>query len=180
MNPKKIVVTIFGSSKPKAGDGEYQQAYDLGAVLARAGHVVCNGGYNGIMEASARGAKEAGGSTIGVTFTDLGPRTHNAWIDRVVQEDTLINRAMRLVALGDAYIVLKGGTGTLLELSLVWELVNKGLMKEKPIVVLGPFWNGVVATLSDELAWEGLERCTRYVARAATINDAVRLIQSDP
>ncbi len=176
MSEKSKVITLFGSSRPRAGDEEYQQAYDLGAALAHAGFVVCNGGYNGIMEGSARGAKEAGGTTIGVTFTALGPRSHNRWIDRVVQEDTLINRAMKLVELGDAYIVLKGGTGTLLELAVVWELVNKGLMREKPIIILGPFWNGVVDTLNDELAWEGLEGCTRYVRRAKTIGDAVRLL----
>ncbi len=178
MNRLQKVVTIFGSSRPKPGDVEYQLALDLGTALARAGYAVCNGGFAGTMEASARGAKEAGGTTIGVTFTDLGPREHNRWIDEVVQESTLIRRAMKLVELGDAYVVLKGGTGTLMELAIVWEFINKGLMTEKPIVVVGPFWEGVVDTLNEELAWEGLERCTRYVARAATPEEVIACLQA--
>ena len=172
------VVTIFGSSRPKPDDEEYCRAYSLGAELARAGVVVCNGGYAGIMEASARGAKEAGGTTIGVSFTALGPKQHNPWIDRVVQEDTLIHRAMRLVELGDAYVILKGGTGTLLEFSLVWEYMNKGLLPEKPIILLGRFWNGVVDTLNNELAWEGLEQCTRFVQQVDTPEDAIKALKS--
>ncbi|MGA9119447.1 MAG: LOG family protein [Bacteroidota bacterium] len=172
------VVTIFGSSRPRPGDEEYLTAYDLGAGLARSGFIVCNGGFAGIMEASARGAKEAGGATIGVTFTALGPREHNPWIDNVIQEDTLINRAMRLVSLGDAYVVVKGGTGTLLELAIVWEYINKGLMKEKPILILGSFWKDVVSTLNDELAWEGLDRCTRYVVEAESAQHAVSILAS--
>ena len=170
------VVTIFGSSRPKPDDEEYRRAYFLGAELARAGLVVCNGGYAGIMEASARGAKEAGGTTIGVSFTALGPKQHNPWIDRVVQEDTLIHRAMRLVELGDAFVVLKGGTGTLLEFSLVWEHVNKGLLRDKPIILLGRFWNSVVDTLNNELAWEGLEQCTRFVQQVDTPEDAIKAL----
>lgn len=169
-------VTVFGSSRPKEGEEEYEVAYELGAALARAGFVVCNGGFGGSMEASARGAKEAGGKTIGVTFTALGPRRANAWIDQVIQEETLIHRTMKLVELGDAYIILKGGTGTLLELAVVWEFINKGLMHEKPIVILGSFWQGVVTTLNDELAWEGLEKCTRYVRSAPSAEEAVRLL----
>lgn len=173
-----MIVTVFGSSRPKQGEEEYTVAHDLGAALARAGFVVCNGGFGGSMEASARGAKEAGGTTIGVTFTALGPRQANAWVDQVVQEETLINRTMKLVQLGDAYVVLKGGTGTLLELSVVWELINKGLMQEKPIIILGSFWQGVVNTLNDELAWEGLQACTRYVQAAETAEETVRLLRA--
>ena len=172
-----MVVTIFGSSRPKQGESEYTLAYDLGVALAHEGITVCNGGFAGIMEASARGAREAGGATIGVTFTALGPRSQNPWIDQVVQKESLIDRAMKLMELGDAYVVLKGGTGTLLELSMAWELINKGLMKEKPIVILGPFWDGVVDTLNEELAWEGLERCTRYVKKARTVGEVVSLLR---
>jgi uncharacterized protein (TIGR00725 family) len=170
------VVTLFGSSRPKPGEVEYGIAYDLGSSLARAGLVVCTGGFGGIMEAASRGAKEAGGTTIGVTFTALGPRRPNAWVDTLYEEETLVDRAMKLIALGDAYVVVKGGTGTLLELALVWELVNKGLMADKPILILGSFWKNVVDTLNDELTWEGLERCTRYVRLADSVEHAVSLL----
>jgi predicted Rossmann-fold nucleotide-binding protein len=59
--------------------------------------------------------------------------------------------------------VLKGGTGTLLELAAVWEFINKGLLAEKPIVIVGGFWNGVVETLCEELLWEGVGDCTKFI-----------------
>jgi uncharacterized protein (TIGR00730 family) len=128
------IVTVFGSSRPSEGDEEYRLAYEVGKNLARNGFTVCNGGYTGIMEASARGAKEAGGKTIGVTFKNNFKKSLNRWIDEEMFQTTLIERMMKLVELGNAYVVLKGGTGTLLELAAVWEFINKGLLKEKPIV----------------------------------------------
>jgi len=136
--PNKVV-TVFGSSRPAPNDPEYRQAYELGAALAHAGFAVCNGGFGGTMEASARGAREAGGHTIGVITTAFGKRSANRWIEEVIEQESLLARMMKLIELGDAYVVLKGGTGTLLELSAVWELMNKGLMSEKPICILGGF-----------------------------------------
>ena len=157
------IVTVFGSSRPREGEPEYLLAYEVGKELATAGFVVCNGGYAGIMEASARGAKDAGGKTIGIIAEVFAPKKANRWIDTTVTAKTLIDRMLELICRGDAYIVLKGGTGTLLEFAAVWELMNKTLMSNKPIVLVGDFWTGVVGTLKEELAWEGLENCTKYV-----------------
>jgi uncharacterized protein (TIGR00725 family) len=173
---KKKVVTIFGSSRPIPGDAEYQVAYAIGRELAAAGFTVCNGGYKGTMEASARGAKEAGGSTLGIVAESFAPRTPNQWIDTAITKSSLIDRMLELIDRGDAYVVLKGGTGTLLELAAVWELMNKTLLAEKPIVIVGGFWSEVVHTLKDELAWEGLEKCTRYVLTASDPADAARIL----
>ena len=172
------VVTVFGSSRPGEGEPEYILAYDVGKELANAGYTVCNGGYGGTMEASARGAKSCGGKTIGI-ITDIFPtKKANIWIDTTFAAGTLIERMMQLISRGDAYVVLKGGTGTLLELAAVWEFTNKGLMKERPIVVVGGFWNEVVDTLKEELAWEGLDNCTKYVTAVDNAPEAVRLIDS--
>lgn len=160
----KHIVSIFGSSRPVQGDPEYAVAMETGEKLALAGFTLCNGGYGGIMEASARGAKQAGGKTIGVICAAFPGRKANAWVDDVIVEESLINRLMKLMALGDAYVILKGGTGTLLELAAVWEFTNKGLMLEKPIVLVGDFWTGVVETLKEEMEWEGPADATRYVS----------------
>ncbi|RPI05505.1 MAG: LOG family protein [Ignavibacteriae bacterium] len=161
------VITVFGSSRPREGEPEYQLAYEVGKHLALAGFTVCNGGFGGIMEASARGAKEAGGRTIGVTF-NINGRIANRWIDELAHEPELMDRMMKLVELGDAYVVLKGGTGTLLELAAVWEFINKRLLAEKPIVIVGDFWNGVVESLRKELLWEGAGDCTKFIRRVST------------
>jgi uncharacterized protein (TIGR00730 family) len=170
------VITIFGSSRPKEDDEEYQLAYVVGKQLSLAGFTVCNGGFGGIMEVSARGAKDAGGKTIGVTFTIKG-RAANPWIDENIRVPALIDRMMKLVELGDAYVVLKGGTGTLLELAAVWEFINKGLLPEKPIVIIGDFWSNVVETLREELLWEGVGDCTKFIHCASSPEECASFLK---
>jgi len=149
-----MTVTIFGSARCLPSSEEYKKAYELGALLAGEGHVVCNGGYSGTMEASARGARENSGSTIGVTVETFG-QTANQWIQREVRARNLPERLLKLIELGDAYVVLRGGTGTLLELSAVWEFMNKGQMPPKPFI-LADFWQPVVSLVEAELKSEGV------------------------
>ncbi len=174
MNVKKII-TVFGSSRPIEGDSFYEEARALGSSLGAAGFVVCNGGYGGTMEASSRGAKEAGGKTIGVVSKFFG-REANRWIDKKVEVSSLVDRLMELVSLADGYVILKGGTGTLLELASVWEFMNKSVIEAKPIVILGPSWNGVIETLNEELVFEGKEACTKYITVAASPAEAVEAL----
>ena len=174
----KKVVSVFGSSRPREGDPEYAQARDVGRALAREGFIVCNGGYGGIMEASARGAKESGGETIGVTV-EAFTRTPNRWIDREIRMPTLAERIAVLVNTADGYVILKGGTGTLLELAYVWEFINKKFIDEKPIVIVGDFWTRVVDTLKDELLWEGLGDCTKFVRRVDSPEECAALLKKE-
>lgn len=174
MNFEKII-TVFGSSRPVEGDAFYEEARALGGALAAAGFVLCNGGYGGTMEASARGAKEAGGKTLGVVSRFFG-REANRWIDKRVEVSSLVDRLMELVSLADGYIILKGGTGTLLELASVWEFMNKSVIEEKPIVILGSSWNGVIETLNQELVSEGKESCTKYISIASSPAGAVEIL----
>lgn len=147
-------VTIFGSSHPGEGSVVYSEAQRLGRLLAEAGYAVCNGGYRGLMEATARGAREAGGHTIGVTCV-LWPRPANPYIVEEVRTQTFSERLMTLIERGDAYIVLPGGTGTLAELALAWEMMNKGSLSEtvggrKPVLVMAPYWQPVIDCLQQE------------------------------
>ncbi|MCX6134101.1 MAG: LOG family protein [Ignavibacteriales bacterium] len=171
----KKVVTVFGSLRPHEDDPEYVEARKLGNALAQAGFIVCNGGYGGIMEASARGAKEAGGETIGVTVETF-TRKANRWVDTEIRMRTLVERIEVLVDKADAYVILKGGTGTLLELAYVWEFINKKFIPEKPIIIVGNFWGQVVDTLKDELLWEGLGDCTKFVQKVATSEECAALL----
>jgi hypothetical protein len=175
---EKNIVTVFGSSRPRPGESEYGIALGLGGALAQAGFIVCNGGYAGIMEASARGAKESGGETIGVICNAFAGKYANPWIDSAIREESLFGRMMKLIEIAHAYVILKGGTGTLLELAAVWELMNKGILPEKPIMVLGDFWTGVVGTLKEELAWEGSEDCTKFVTVVQSADECARLLRS--
>ena len=170
------IITVFGSARQVKDSPDYMLAYDLGRELASAGFTLCNGGFGGVMEASAHGAKEAGGKTIGVTF-DINGRKPNQWIDEIVHIPQLIGRMIKLIELGDAYVVLRGGTGTLLEFAAVWEYVNKGMMKEKPIILIGDFWQGVVTTLREELLWEGVGDCTKIIRSVSSPRECAEYLQ---
>jgi len=147
-------VTLFGSSLPSEGSPAYQEARELGRALAESGFAVCNGGYSGLMEASSRGAREASGHTIGVTCS-LWPRPANQWIQEEVRTNSLSERIMTLIARGDAFVVLPGGTGTLAELAMAWELMNKSALSatvggRKPLLLLGSYWQPVITCLDQE------------------------------
>jgi uncharacterized protein (TIGR00730 family) len=138
-------ITIFGTGRAKPGDLAYRLAYETGKLLAQAGFTIVNGGYGGTMLAAAKGASEGGGETIGVTCSAFKRSTANPYITREIVTESLDERLDTLIRLGQAYIVLAGGTGTLLELAKVWELKNKGFLEaHKPIILVGGYWKPLV------------------------------------
>jgi uncharacterized protein (TIGR00730 family) len=144
------VVTVFGGSRVERDTPAYREAYEVGRLLAGRGYVVCNGGYSGTMEAVSRGCKEAGGRTIGVTVEVLGWQAPNEYLDEEVGTASLLLRLDKLTALADAYVVLGGSVGTLLELALVWNL-HLLRVYDKPIILLGPDWRAAVEALAQHL-----------------------------
>lgn len=169
------IVTIFGSSSLTDNSIDYKNAFALGKELAEAGFVLCNGGYGGIMEASAKGAKSVGGKTIGVV-SDFFDKIPNKFIDEAVFADSLLSRLQKLVELGDAYVVFRGATGTLVELALVWEYMIKGVMKEKPIIVFSNHWEPVIQTITNELTNDGLEEFTKFVTQVDSAKQCVEVL----
>jgi len=168
--PKPKTVTVFGSGRVEPGSADYEAARELGARLARAGFAVCTGGYGGVMEAVSRGAKEAGGHSIGVTAEVFVARA-NPWVIEEIRVKSWHERLLELIRRGDAYVVLPGGTGTLTELAAVWEWLHKGFLVAKPVVVLGDFWEPVVAAVTAK------ENVGHLVKRAATPAQVVALLQ---
>jgi uncharacterized protein (TIGR00725 family) len=169
------VISVFGSSRALRGDVEYELARLLGEQLARAGFIVCNGGYGGTMEASARGAKEANGTTIGVVCRLFG-NTANPYIDTMIMTESLGERLAKLVELGSAYVVLRGGTGTLLELATVWEYMNKHIIPEKAIITVGSFWSPTVTTMKQELAEKEWRVAAGFVHEAVSPHECIELL----
>ncbi len=141
MKQRRPTIAVFGSSRPPPESPEYRLAFELGAAIAEAGWNLCNGGYGGTMEAAAHGAHERGGHTVGVTCRVFGRSGPNTYVCQEVPTFSLLARLDTLARLAHGYVVLPGGTGTLLELALVWELQNKALMKRRaPMVLLGEYW----------------------------------------
>ena len=146
----KKILTVFGSSHVEPLSELYQNAYLIGRTAAELGWTVCNGGYGGTMEAAAKGAVEAGGHAIGVTCTRFGRGGPNPYIRQEIPTFDLFQRLNTLIQLGRAYLVLPGGTGTLAELALVWELSNKRLLAGgRPLALWGDYWKPVVGCLHE-------------------------------
>lgn len=146
------IVSVFGGNAVETGETGYEEARELGRLLAAAGFSVATGGYGGTMEAASRGAKEAGGHVIGVTTTlfnarRLGP---NRWVDQEITFPTLFQRLYHLVTFCDALVALRGGVGTLSEVALSWSLLQVEEMARKPFVLVGPQWKRILAAFEQE------------------------------
>jgi uncharacterized protein (TIGR00725 family) len=137
------IITVFGSSRPRENEPDYEEALALGRALGESGFAVCSGGYGGVMEAVSRGAKSAGAKTYGVTAEFFKPQV-NRWVDAEIRMTTWQERLFELIRVAHGFVVCKGGTGTLVELAVVWEMLNKSVMAGKPMVVLGDFWTPIL------------------------------------
>src|ERR1700757_451772 len=142
VNEEKII-TVFGSSRPREGEPDYEEARALGRALAENKFAVCTGGYGGVMAAVSCGAKEAGGKTYGVTAAFFSAAV-NPWVDVEVRVTSWQDRLFELIRLAHGFVACKGGTGTLVELAVVWEMLNKSVMTGKPFAALGDFWRPIL------------------------------------
>jgi len=174
MNTKTI--TIFGSSLPIPGELEYEDAYYIGKSLARNGYNICSGGAQGIMDAVSKGAIEEGKEAIGITV-DMFNAISSKNLTREVKCNTLYQRLENLIELGDGFIILPGGTGTMLEISLIWEMFNKNVIEEKPIACLGKMWEGIVSLMEERVKYE--KRKVNLIKCLSTPKDIVEFMNNE-
>lgn len=145
----KKVVTSFGTAFIKPDEPLYSEITDIGKYIAGAGYDICCGGYYGSMEAISKGAKSAGGKTIGVTVKGW-ESAPNSYIDEIAEMPNLMERIVELIGIADAYIIFKGGTGTLVEISVALELMNKRSMPEKKMIFYTDFWKNMIEILKQD------------------------------
>lgn len=146
-------IGIFGSYATEPGDALYTLAYDVGRALGAAGFAVLNGGYDGTMRASSEGARAAGARTVGVTCPAVlrfrGEALQpNPFLDEVYEAPTILARIETMMRCCGGYVFLEGGTGTLSELGVMWEYVNKGFISARPVVTVGDFWEPIVSRIA--------------------------------
>jgi len=153
-------VTVFGSSRTKTDSPEYELARKMGAGIARLGFTVMTGGGPGIMEAANRGAKEAGGRSVGCNITLPFEQMPNEYLDRSVTLYYFFVRKTLLVKYSYAFIVMPGGAGTLDELFEALTLIQTGKIQNFPIVIMGTDY------------WRELTDLLNKMARLGTINAA--------
>ncbi len=169
-------VAVFGSSEPREGEPLYEEAREVGSLLARRGFLVVNGGYGGVMEGASRGAREAGGRSVGVTTGVFRRGPGNPYLDEEIREGDLFSRTRRLIEASRAYIILPGKSGTLAELTFLWALNRGGLLPPTRVVLLGACWEGVLAALEERKMIE--QEQLRITRIARTPAEAVEIVAS--
>ena len=144
------IVTIFGGSKCGPESEEYREAKDLGSRLAKAGFTICTGGYLGIMEAASRGAREQGGRVFGIVMNQFRSEPNRYLTDKVAT-DHFYDRLQNLITRSVGFVALRGGMGTVTEISLVWNKLQTGILEPRPLVLLGDCWKQVVDCWKENL-----------------------------
>jgi uncharacterized protein (TIGR00730 family) len=149
-------VTVFGSARFQEQHTYYEMARRVGAQLARDGFTVMTGGGPGIMEAANRGAKEAGGRSIGCNIELPQEQKPNTYLDRWVTFRHFFVRKVMLVKYSYAFIALPGGFGTLDEVTEAATLVQTHKIAGFPIVLMGvEFWKPLLDFMRGTLVKDG-------------------------
>ena len=174
-------VTVFGSSRYAEEHPHYQRAREIGAALARAGYAVMTGGGSGIMEAANRGAKEAGGLSLGCNIHLPREQTPNRYLDRYFHFEHFFARKVMLVKYSCAFVVMPGGFGTLDEAFEIATLMQTGKLDHFPLIAVGgDFWDRFETFVREAMVGHGTITAaeTQVIHRAETANEVVRLVQA--
>jgi uncharacterized protein (TIGR00730 family) len=149
-------VTVFGSARTPEGEPHYDMARAVGRRLAQEGFATMTGGGPGIMEAANRGAREAGGLSIGCNIELPEEQDHNDYLDVWVDFCHLFVRKVMLVKYSTGFIVLPGGFGTMDEIFETATLMQTGKIANFPVVVMGKeFWGDLFDFLRGTMVPEG-------------------------
>jgi uncharacterized protein (TIGR00730 family) len=141
-------VTIFGSARARPGVYPYDEVKRLAAELTNLGCDIITGGGTGLMQAANEGATSAGagapGRSTGIRVELPFEQDVNAFVDEVYQHKTFFSRLHQFMIASDAFVVVPGGVGTLLETCMVWQLLQVRQLRRTPLILVGAMWEGVI------------------------------------
>ena len=167
------IVTIFGGSKCGEDSEEYRQAREIGGRLAEGGFTICTGGYLGVMEAASRGAREKGGRVLGIVMNQFKSEPNRYLTDKVATNH-FYDRLQNLITRSVGFVALRGGMGTVTEISLVWNKLQTRVLDRRPLVLVGDCWKRVVENWQECLAVSPSD--LTYLDFAANAEEACRII----
>jgi uncharacterized protein (TIGR00730 family) len=159
LNPAELHfyrVAVFGSARVRPGDKEYAEVRQLASQLTRLGCDIVTGGGPGLMEAANEGAASSRGTarktrSFGLTIA-IPYEKANPYLDSVTAHRTFFSRLHHFVRMSQAFVIFPGGIGTALELMMVWQLLQVGFMTERPVVLVGEMWKGLLEWMRREMA----------------------------
>jgi hypothetical protein len=178
-------VAFFGDADAKKNDQHFEDAYNTAKLLAENGYIIVNGGGPGVMLASTLGAKAGNGRAEIVIIdekVDMGENyegsgtDNKAKADKIYRTNNIQNRTNKLVEIADAFVVFKGGTGTLSEVGLVWEIAKFNYGKHEPVIFFGKEWKEIVETMIRELDFEKKEQ--KVVALIDSSEEVLEIIKN--
>jgi uncharacterized protein (TIGR00730 family) len=172
-NSEDRIVTIFGGSKCGHDSDEYRDAREIGFKLAQAGFTICTGGYLGVMEAASRGAREAGGRVFGIVMNQFKSEPNRYLTDKVATNH-FYDRLQNLITRSVGFVALRGGMGTVTEISLVWNKLMTRVLDRRPIVLVGDCWKDVVDSWRKNLVVS--DEDLSYIDFAHDAEEATRII----
>ena len=149
-------ITVFGSARIGENSKYYALARETGRRLASVGFTVMTGGGPGIMQAANRGAKEAGGPSLGCNIELPQEQKPNDFLDDWIEFRYFIVRKLMLLKYSYGFIAFPGGFGTMDEVFEVAMLIQTGKLKHFPVVLVGSeFWGPIMSVLRDRFVAEG-------------------------
>jgi uncharacterized protein (TIGR00725 family) len=137
------IITVYGSSTCKEGSKLYDQTINIGKMLSNLHFTVASGGYTCTMDAISRGASLEGGKVIGITTDEITKVNPSVYLSEEFRETNLMTRIDLLHGIADAHLCLAGSTGTLSELSILWDKQKLGLLPIRPIFLLYSTWHSI-------------------------------------
>jgi uncharacterized protein (TIGR00730 family) len=137
-------VTIFGSARARPGTFVYDECKRVAAALAEMGCDIITGGGPGMMQAANEGAVAAGSpernKSVGIRVDLPFEQEVNPFVEHAFEHKTFFSRLHHFVLASDAFVVTPGGIGTVLELTMVWQLLQVRHMHETPLILVGRMW----------------------------------------
>ena len=138
-------VAIFGSARAQPGTFVYEEVRRTAAAFASMGCDIVTGGGPGLMQAANEGAKSAGATgSLGIRVELPFEQHANPFVEQAFVHETFFTRLHHFVLASDAFVVVPGGIGTVLEMLMIWQLLQVRHVKDVPLILVGKMWRGLV------------------------------------